>query len=203
MTIMLINLLPQYVQRLTFMRTDTTVQSRPVLAVHLGDASIKLGSFTYTPNEVNKALEMDGTYGVPLKEKFIRAFNKPGVTNTTIENQGPTSTRKRVVAVFLSSLPKDLALSIVNGEDLLCSNDYTSLSYNSQQLQSQKTRVGRILQAPLPHSRQPLMRGHKVRTSSNTPLNCTKTTAFHRTRGCDDDSSGATARHLCLTQGNH
>jgi hypothetical protein len=139
---MLINLLPQYVQRLTFMRTDTTVQSRPVLAIHLGDASIKLGSFTYTPNEVNKALEMDGTYGVPLKEKLIRAFNKPGVTNTTIENQGPTSTRKRVVA----SLPKDLALSIVNGEDLLCSNDYTSLSYNSQQLQSQKTRVGRILE---------------------------------------------------------
>ena len=83
----MLSLLPQYVQRLTFMRTDRTVQG---IHVHLGDASINLGSFTYTPNEVNKALEMDRTYGVPLKEKLIRAFNKPGVTNTTIENQGPT-----------------------------------------------------------------------------------------------------------------
>ena len=37
-----------------------------------------------------------------------------------------------MVAVLLSSLPKELALSIVNGEDLLCSNDHTSLSYNSK-----------------------------------------------------------------------
>ena len=101
-------------QRLTFMRTDTTVKARPVLAVHLGDATSKLGPLTYSADEINRALERDATLGAPLREHVIRPFHKPGMEGPNIQ-KGPMSCRKRVVSVFLSSLPKELATSIVRG----------------------------------------------------------------------------------------
>ena len=96
------------------MRTDTTVKTHPVLAVHLGDANASLDSLTFTPDEINRALERDERLGVPLREKVIRPFNKPGMEVQKVQ-KGPTSIRKRVVAVYLSCLPKDLADSIVRG----------------------------------------------------------------------------------------
>ena len=65
-------------QRLTFMRTDTTVKTRPALTVHIGDASTMLGTLSYTLEEVNRALEKDGVYGVPLSGHTIRWFNRQG-----------------------------------------------------------------------------------------------------------------------------
>ena len=62
-----------------FMRTDTTVKGRPVVAVHLGDATTMIGHLTYRPEEINKALENDSTLGAPLRDDVIRPFNKPGV----------------------------------------------------------------------------------------------------------------------------
>lgn len=100
------------------MRTDSTVKTRPALSVHLGDACTKLGSLTYKAHEINKALENDGTYGVPLTGQIIKWFNREGVTRAYITARDPDSTRKRVVVVFLSALPKDLAQSIITG--MLC-----------------------------------------------------------------------------------
>ena len=106
---------PFLMQRLTFMRTDTNVKGRPVLAVHLGDATTMLGQLTYRPEEINKALENNSTFGAPLRDDVIRPFNKPGVERENIINDKKMISRKRVVAVYLSSLPKDLANSIVRG----------------------------------------------------------------------------------------
>ena len=97
------------------MRTDTTVKTHRALTIHLGDAVDKLGPLSYTINQINGALEKDCTLGVPLKEQVIREFNKVGVQTKKIQ-KGPTSIRKRVVAVFLSSLPKELVNSIVKGK---------------------------------------------------------------------------------------
>ena len=84
------------------MRADSVVKTQPSLTVHLGDACMKLGSLTFKPEEVNKALESDGKYGVPLSGKVIKWFNREGVSRTYIRTKDPTSTRKRVVAFCYS-----------------------------------------------------------------------------------------------------
>ena len=84
------------------MRTDSTVQSQPLLIVH---ACTKLGSLTFKPDEINKALESDGKYGAPLRGDVI---NREGVNKPYIRAKDPASTRKRVVAMFLSANQKDL-----------------------------------------------------------------------------------------------
>ena len=96
------------------MRTDSTVQSQPSLTVH---ACTKLGSLTFKPEEINKVLESDGKYGAPLRGDVI---NREGINKPYIRAKDPISTQKRVVAMFLSANPKDLANSIVKGMFLIC-----------------------------------------------------------------------------------
>lgn len=92
------------------MRMDTKFKERPVLAVNLGDA---IDMLTHSPEVINRALEKDPTLGAPLKEKVIRPFNK--VEREKIINGDKNTTRKRVVVIYLSSLPNELANAIIRG----------------------------------------------------------------------------------------
>lgn len=59
-------------------------------------------------DETNKALENDGTYGVPPSGQIIKWFNRERVSRSYITARDRYPTQKRVVVVFLSALPKSL-----------------------------------------------------------------------------------------------
>ena len=45
------------------MHTDTKVKAQTVIAIHLGDVIHSIGPLTYTAEEINRAVEKDGTLG--------------------------------------------------------------------------------------------------------------------------------------------
>ena len=92
-------------QRLCFMRSDTTINKKQVLVVYLGAVEEQI---THSIRDINKALQDAPAFGLSSTGGYIREFLLPSAPSCVIRKGSPHIKRLRVTAFYHSAIPMEL-----------------------------------------------------------------------------------------------
>ena len=87
------------------MRSDTTINRKPVLVVYLGAVEEHI---THSITDINKALRDAPAFGLPSTAGYIREFLLPSAPSTIIRKGSPHIKRLQVTAFYHSTIPREL-----------------------------------------------------------------------------------------------
>ena len=96
------------------MRSDTKIKGQEALTMYLPMVQAMINC---TPDAINAAIKRERV-GETSNDGFIREFNGPSSTATSISKKAKNVVRRRVAVIYMKHLKKEQKQALIRGKEL-------------------------------------------------------------------------------------